>query len=214
MSVMGCRLIPAHAGKTSGAPLRRSADDTSAFGAHPRSRGENDAEPEVGSDRPGSSPLTRGKHYQIQRITVNTRLIPAHAGKTWAIPDVYTLSAAHPRSRGENITMRPAGTRRTGSSPLTRGKRWAPGAQVLADAAHPRSRGENLPGQLSCGSTAGSSPLTRGKRLDRAEHRTNPGLIPAHAGKTFQRRSSRAQSAAHPRSRGENPSTYRRRSLP
>ena len=30
------------------------------------------------------------------------------------------------------------------------------------------------------------------------------GLIPAHAGKTFQRRSFRVQSAAHPRSRGEN----------
>ena len=32
------------------------------------------------------------------------------------------MPAAHPRSRGENITMRPAGTSRTGSSPLTRGK--------------------------------------------------------------------------------------------
>ena len=50
----------------------------------------------------------------------------------------------------------------------------------------------------------GSSPLTRGKRLFRPKARTNPRLIPAHAGKTQAKCSSLNLVRAHPRSRGEN----------
>jgi len=52
---------------------------------------------------------------------------------------------------------------------------------------------------------AGSSPLTRGKRaLDDFRERVQR-LIPAHAGKTGSRTTGARGSAAHPRSRGENP---------
>ena len=53
-------------------------------------------------------------------------------------------------------------------------------------------------------SFAGSSPLTRGKRADDALRLSNPGLIPAHAGKTFSVHARRRHPEAHPRSRGEN----------
>ena len=53
----GRRLIPAHAGKTITVAV-------SLWGilAHPRSRGENDLVTRFFQGRPGSSPLTRGKH--------------------------------------------------------------------------------------------------------------------------------------------------------
>ena len=53
----------------------------------------------------------------------------------------------------------------------------------------------------------GSSPLTRGKRagVERAGHVLR--LIPAHAGKTRARRFRPHCGPAHPRSRGENPSS-------
>ena len=70
--------------------------------------------------------------------------------------------------------------------------------------AHPRSRGENAHAELIIGCHAGSSPLTRGKH-DRGRDDVHPlGLIPAHAGKTTQRRSASGAGWAHPRSRGEN----------
>ena len=71
------RLIPAHAGKTTG---RQSSAER--LPAHPRSRGEN-----RGSRGPphgcwGSSPLTRGKHVPVVQGNLVGGLIPAHAGKT------------------------------------------------------------------------------------------------------------------------------------
>ena len=125
------RLIPAHAGKTRA--RRPASHDPS---AHPRSRGENDHLDCSAHHELGSSPLTRGKPSTPPVMWYTERLIPAHAGKTHTMMcDGSTLSA-HPRSRGENITIRPAGTKRTGSSPLTRGKRlrvhgWRPGHRLI-----------------------------------------------------------------------------------
>ena len=113
---------------------------------------------------------------------------------------------------------------REGSSPLTRGKRPVPGLQgghpglIPAHAgkthstcrtapgqrAHPRSRGENLGAPDPHTSAWGSSPLTRGKHHHRCHRRPQPGLIPAHAGKTRPESRRPTDSRAHPRSRGEN----------
>ena len=51
---------------------------------------------------------------------------------------------------------------------------------------------------------SGSSPLTRGKPHLEPAGRDRRGLIPAHAGKTFQAELEMIQERAHPRSRGEN----------
>ena len=70
--------------------------------------------------------------------------------------------------------------------------------------AHPRSRGEKLYMPRVTFQTPGSSPLTRGKRGGLGGLGVGPGLIPAHAGKTFVRRCGDLGPGAHPRSRGEN----------
>ena len=51
---------------------------------------------------------------------------------------------------------------------------------------------------------SGSSPLTRGKRAHSLRLALQPGLIPAHAGKTPRQKRSPRGGRAHPRSRGEN----------
>ena len=91
------RLIPAHAGKT---PFRGRTRRP--WPAHPRSRGENLCSGSVVVLVPGSSPLTRGKHLVTRSVLVSSGLIPAHAGKTGALPLALTRRSAHPRSRGEN----------------------------------------------------------------------------------------------------------------
>ena len=152
------RLIPAHARKT--LTPGSCPSDTS---AHPRSRGENAryVSPQASSD--GSSPLTRGKPSRRKTPTLNTGLIPAHAGKTVQAENPNSQHRAHPRSRGENGRIMADTTSGAGSSPLTRGKRPLPsreeagGRLIPAHAgktsaspepsrsspAHPRSRGEN-----------------------------------------------------------------------
>ena len=140
-------------------------------------------------------------------------------------------SPAHPRSRGENQDENIINLSKQGSSPLTRGKPFC-GLSVRACArlipahagktarslgvlgrrgAHPRSRGENKPSFSAMLSAVGSSPLTRGKRLRPVPRTPLPGLIPAHAGKTSCRSPGWPESAAHPRSRGENGTASRPR---
>ena len=128
----------------------------------------------------GSSPLTRGKPAAGMRRTRRTRLIPAHAGKTDDDNGLACEWAAHPRSRGENMSF---SLSVVGSSPLTRGKPASaavtgkPFRLIPAHAgktvgvqnnpglcsAHPRSRGENPTFAAIVSNAAGSSPLTRGK---------------------------------------------------
>ena len=194
------RLIPAHAGKTATgqATFRRLA-------AHPRSRGENSLFRRAREPCGGSSPLTRGKLPALPAPDPFPGLIPAHAGKTRIATSVCSLSTAHPRSRGENVSHASDALLIWGSSPLTRGKLLArtqgnllqrlipahagktarPATAIVPTAAHPRSRGENRAPRTTRVSAAGSSPLTRGKHRG---VRVRPGvgrLIPAHAGKTL-----------------------------
>ena len=73
-----------------------------------------------------------------------------------------------------------------------------------AHGAHPRSRGENRKGSDCRPRRRGSSPLTRGKPRKARRQFRDPGLIPAHAGKTLGQDSTGRSGWAHPRSRGEN----------
>ena len=77
MSYANERLIPAHAGKTAFHEL-----DDDAYGAHPRSRGENSTLTTLVERDAGSSPLTRGKLSAARVRMTSMGLIPAHAGKT------------------------------------------------------------------------------------------------------------------------------------
>ena len=192
-------LIPAHAGKTR-APWARAH----ATWAHPRSRGENGYPVDRIASTMGSSPLTRGKQTGVEAANQESRLIPAHAGKTRGVCLVRRASRAHPRSRGENLRREGVLRVAHGSSPLTRGKPVhrvdaellgglipahagkTPTALTVSsrDSAHPRSRGENTRTVTASPPRRGSSPLTRGKRPGWARRGCARGLIPAHAGKT------------------------------
>ena len=212
-------LIPAHAGKT-----RLSAWHPSRHWAHPRSRGENGGVGREGDKRHGSSPLTRGKPLRVRTTGNGQGLIPAHAGKTWAVSGPTGQRWAHPRSRGENRQGATVGRGAQGSSPLTRGK-LARALHLEADrglipahagktdagagcasafGAHPRSRGENTERTKTMALNNGSSPLTRGKLASRLETHGASRLIPAHAGKTVLTSATVVPAWAHPRSRGEN----------
>ena len=110
-------LIPAHAGKTIA-----EGCDQDVNGAHPRSRGENAIVVGMVREGMGSSPLTRGKHFESDPDGSQMGLIPAHAGKTLIGGGDERVHWAHPRSRGENSIDGWSMFAVTGSSPLTRGK--------------------------------------------------------------------------------------------
>ena len=132
-------LIPAHAGKTCFARLR-----TPGAGAHPRSRGENEAGDEKGSTFEGSSPLTRGKRSGVRRLLRRPGLIPAHAGKTRLSNSSSCQGRAHPRSRGENGPGEERRIHGEGSSPLTRGKLTSIMRLVPSDGLIPAHAGKTL----------------------------------------------------------------------
>ena len=151
-------------------------------------------------------------------------LIPAHAGKTFASTPKSIHGEAHPRSRGENVSVPRQSGKTAGSSPLTRGKRIESSrfdtsfglipahagktvTRCMCDsmlAAHPRSRGENRQRTRQSRPRSGSSPLTRGKPDQSEVSLARLRLIPAHAGKTRARSPTWPATRAHPRSRGEN----------
>ena len=134
------------------------------------------------------------------------------------------MSRAHPRSRGENQVAGSLASGKRGSSPLTRGKPTpatssCPRPRLIpahagktscsspsrpSTRAHPRSRGENEHVNGDRAEVGGSSPLTRGKRRRNRIRGLDPGLIPAHAGKTTAAPALTFPIRAHPRSRGEN----------
>ena len=125
---------------------------------------------------------------------------------------------------GENGGCTRAGVTTSGSSPRGRGKRNQPrrahpaGRLIparagktshgpdhrLASTAHPRAGGENDHENILTIPQKGSSPRGRGKRRMVLTTGWPVRLIPARAGKTITRTSSRSRRRAHPRAGGEN----------
>ena len=114
----GCvRIIPAHAGQTCNhGQLAEPVPD------HPRACGANPfCLARVGLSG-GSSPRMRGKPVFGGECTLESRIIPAHAGQTPSRRRKATRCPDHPRACGANAPA--AGTCRCapGSSPRMRGK--------------------------------------------------------------------------------------------
>ena len=211
---------------------KQAASATSGGGlpVHPRSRRKNLSTRFVEWLMGGSSPLTRGKRGCRGHLDYRDGIIPAHAGKTACACYSHAYVRDHPRSRGENAARVTVVGFALGSSPLTRGKLVVRVAVQLpaglipthagktparpepqaSPKAHPRSRGENMACAPAFVKTRGSSPLTRGKPDYPHGIPRVPGLIPAHAGKTFPLSSCARSGGAHPHSRGENAGTTQR----
>ena len=176
---LAVRLIPARAGKTTGARLAPRRER-----AHPRAGGENNATASKRSLISGSSPRGRGKPALRRRRHAWRRLIPARAGKTRDVSASTTCAPAHPRAGGENPRGLIISLCDCGSSPRGRGKRvepesafgtvrliparagktGSPTSSRISRAAHPRAGGENLSGGSAGAWSVGSSPRGRGKR--------------------------------------------------
>ena len=152
----------------------------------------------------GSSPLARGTRPSRHPQGSTSRLIPARAGNTDSSIAPASVSAAHPRSRGEhidNVTYAPA---KGGSSPLARGTLWGTESVPIMsrliparagnttftlrlsvlNPAHPRSRGEHNTRYIFSSQKIGSSPLARGTQMCPKIRRHTVRLIPARAGNT------------------------------
>ena len=212
-------LIPARAGTTVGMCRRRGV-----AGAHPRSRGDHAISSRAPRTRLGSSPLARGPQERgVGRWCVGG-LIPARAGTTEDKYTVYSCSWAHPRSRGDHVSMPGFSMPSLGSSPLARGPRGPfvipRGVYGLIPAragttqhfpslrpgsrAHPRSRGDHRSVQNCRSRLRGSSPLARGPQRIDANFPGFMGLIPARAGTTGGPQFFADYWWAHPRSRGDH----------
>ena len=175
---------------------------------HPRLRGELGFLMRGWFDLLGSSPLTRGTHFDAVEKKVFDRFIPAYAGNSETLKMGAAALSVHPRLRGELsialarvvpicrfIPAYAGNSNRTakerelqvGSSPLTRGTHGViPNSRAIA-AVHPRLRGELRP--LSNHNTLifGSSPLTRGTLPWCLEYRPEWRFIPAYAGNSIGR---------------------------
>ena len=115
---LGCRIIPAYAGSTSGSMIgtRRSTD-------HPRIRGEHGMRLNLDGSVSGSSPHTRGALAAAAAGAGASGIIPAYAGSTPGAVGTDTAHWDHPRIRGEHPGALRASSQGPGSSPHTRGAR-------------------------------------------------------------------------------------------
>ena len=192
--------------------------------AHPRAGGENLPFRVSSLQLFGSSPRGRGKLCAALWQALDVGLIPARAGKTGWWGPFLVVRPAHPRAGGENEIVIALVRSGTGSSPRGRGKRHqrltlvqhtrliparagktSPNRGATCKTwAHPRAGGENGGGGGGGLGAFGSSPRGRGKRRMVLTTGWPVRLIPARAGKTITRTSSRSRRRAHPRAGGEN----------
>ena len=88
--------------------------------------------------------------------------------------------------------------------PAWAGKTRPSSRRRTAPTAHPRVGGENDDRECHCEGGGGSSPRGRGKPRGLEDDDTGLRLIPAWAGKTYERKTGQPITAAHPRVGGEN----------
>ena len=110
------RFIPASAGNTSG-----GVGVSAPLPVHPRERGEHHASRIRDGIVSGSSPRARGTHGGRWGRRAGSRFIPASAGNTPGTGPCNLMISVHPRERGEHITVLPAPSTISGSSPRARG---------------------------------------------------------------------------------------------
>ena len=192
-------IIPAHAGNTgttTGKPARTRD--------HPRACGEH----------------RRGNRKQRRAHGI----IPAHAGNTYPYVLPPCSQRDHPRACGEHSERRYCRVTLTGSSPRMRGTRGKierhalrrgiipahagntimMGMASLMSRDHPRACGEHRPISQSGIPERGSSPRMRGTPESYRSRSKLSGIIPAHAGNTFDTWGIAICPRDHPRACGEH----------
>ena len=171
----------------------------------------------------------RGKLALPIGMSLQPRITPAHAGKTFSLLFLLVCRADHPRACGENATVKTCWRLSSGSPPRMRGKRRAlqavpRGVRITPAHAgktpcsvspwsrcpdHPRACGENLLRQCLRSENGGSPPRMRGKPPQSLSMQRILRITPAHAGKTGKKLLCGEYTSDHPRACGENSSTRR-----
>ena len=111
------RITPAHAGKSIFLVYRYIHRQD-----HPRPCGEKPDDPAARERRAGSPPPMRGKVTATYADNANSRITPAHAGKSPEILIYVILYEDHPRPCGEKAFCEASSSRCHGSPPPMRGK--------------------------------------------------------------------------------------------
>ena len=175
----------------------------------------------------GSSPHARGTPRWSVFPPSASGLIPACAGNTRQPVSQVFDAGAHPRMRGEHNAPVLGRLHQGGSSPHARGTRLPAGpipprprlipacagntrverGKQCARGAHPRMRGEHSSECWVVIFYSGSSPHARGTLVVGEVPGVAVGLIPACAGNTRGRRGRSTRGTAHPRMRGEHPTS-------
>ena len=115
---------------------------------------------------------------------------------------LYSLGSP-PRMRGK-LSYDTAPGEGSGITPAHAGKTIFNSKSCLTRKDHPRACGENLRWTIQHLSQSGSPPRMRGKHARSIEITYNPGITPAHAGKTRQQKTAPPAGQDHPRACGEN----------
>ena len=196
---------------------------------HPRACGANVVESFGEFCGHGSSPRMRGKRNHPADLTVEYRIIPAHAGQTSATISIPSNATDHPRACGANTVESTNSHENDGSSPRMRGKRaWGKRAwgkeendferiipahagqtpamphRAGSSPDHPRACGANERCFCCHDGMPGSSPRMRGKPFRTIPGRAGVRIIPAHAGQTCSTLSATSLTPDHPRACGAN----------
>ena len=213
----GFGIIPAHAGLTLVMTCRaKSIRD------HPRACGAHSVKRKGDKNERGSSPRMRGSLLRSERRTEQRGIIPAHAGLTGRTSSSGTPSRDHPRACGAHHRMGRGEETPKGSSPRMRGSRtecWhyysstgiipahagltsrqSSLGQAIWD--HPRACGAHLSKNRHQTMPLGSSPRMRGSHAVKDDMTEAEGIIPAHAGLTFDAPLRTRKSRDHPRACG------------
>ena len=152
--------------------------------------------------RGGLSPLARGTPQMTACLKRKQRFIPAGAGNSAFLRQIWRCCAVYPRWRGELLKIEPPGRAAIGLSPLARGTlellmlskyqlRFIPAGagnsannRPLLDptTVYPRWRGELAENSQNNAITAGLSPLARGTQQQQYFPQCCQRFIPAGAG--------------------------------
>ena len=165
----------------------------------------------------------RGKDAHWFDQARESRITPAHAGKSTAEQGGRPANRDHPRACGEKPSCVGVISTCTGSPPHMRGKamintdeldkeRITPAhagkscpmqSRCRSGWDHPRACGEKPPGRVVQGFPPGSPPRMRRKAEDSIANITRQGITPAHAGKSTSSLLGMEISGDHPRTCGE-----------
>ena len=171
----------------------------------------------------GSSPQARGTDRRHRARPPQRRFIPAGAGNGRRAARTSTLTAVHPRRRGERARCHFQPLPSRGSSPQARGTdpgrhrdlgllRFIPAgagngprrsARTARRPVHPRRRGERSWAAARLTKDYGSSPQARGTALKFGSASSRGRFIPAGAGNGGTSTTGRIGPSVHPRRRGE-----------